>query len=253
MIIGAQLYTVRDFCRTLDDFAETLKKVREIGYTTVQVSGTCGYEAEWLRDQLKANGLTCGITHFNYDRIINDTEAVIAEHKTFGCDFIGVGSMPGGAANYQRFLAEAKAPGKKIHNAGLQFMYHNHDFEYKNVLEDNRPLMHHISDDFTAEELCFTLDTFWVKAGGYDVIEEIERLSGRLPVVHFKDMLINEEGQRKMAWVGGGNQLDFEKIIAAFDKAGSKLAYIEQDDCNGENPFDCLKKSYEYLKTLGLN
>ena len=112
--------------------------------------------------------------------------------------------------------------------------------------------MHHISDDFTAEELGFTLDTFWVKAGGYDVIEEIKRLSGRLPVVHFKDMLITEDGQRKMAWVGGGNQLDFEAIIPAFEAAGTKLAYVEQDDCNGENPFDCLKKSYDYLVSLGL-
>ena len=53
MIIGAQLYTLRDFCRNLSDFSETLKKVADIGYTTVQVSGTCAYEAEWLRDELK--------------------------------------------------------------------------------------------------------------------------------------------------------------------------------------------------------
>ena len=41
MKIGAQLFTVRDFTKTLDDFAETLKKIADIGYTTVQVSGTC--------------------------------------------------------------------------------------------------------------------------------------------------------------------------------------------------------------------
>ena len=53
MIIGAQLYTLRDYCKNLDDFSETLKKVADIGYTSVQVSGTCAYEAEWLRDELK--------------------------------------------------------------------------------------------------------------------------------------------------------------------------------------------------------
>ena len=94
MIIGAQLFTLRDYCKTLEDFSETLKKVADIGYTTVQVSGTCAYEAQWLRDQLKAAGLTCGITHYNYNRIINETEAVIEEHKTFGCRYIGVGSCP---------------------------------------------------------------------------------------------------------------------------------------------------------------
>ena len=94
MKIGAQLYTLRDYCKTLDDFSETLKKVADIGYTTVQVSGTCAYEADWLADQLKSAGLTCGITHFSYDRILNDTEKTIADHKTFGCKYIGIGSNP---------------------------------------------------------------------------------------------------------------------------------------------------------------
>ena len=40
MDIGAQLFTVRDYCKNLDDFAETLQKVADIGYSTVQVSGT---------------------------------------------------------------------------------------------------------------------------------------------------------------------------------------------------------------------
>lgn len=48
MNIGAQLYTVREFCKTLDDFALTLKKVADIGYRTVQVSGTCAFDPAWL-------------------------------------------------------------------------------------------------------------------------------------------------------------------------------------------------------------
>ena len=63
MIIGAQLYGLRDFTKTLDDFKETLKKVADIGYTSVQVSGTCAYEGEWLAEALKEAGLTCDLTH----------------------------------------------------------------------------------------------------------------------------------------------------------------------------------------------
>ncbi|MBQ3707495.1 MAG: sugar phosphate isomerase/epimerase [Clostridia bacterium] len=255
MKIGAQLYTLRDFCKNLDDFSETLKKVADIGYTTVQVSGTCAYEAEWLRDELKKNGLTCGITHFSYDRILNDTEAVIREHKTFGCSYIGIGGMPGGPSKYAEFIAEPKLrPAMdKIAAAGCLFMYHNHSGEYEIVLDDGRPVMFHLSDEFTPAQMGFTLDTYWVKYGGYDVIPEIERLAGRLPVVHFKDMFLTEDGERRMSWVGGGNVLDFEKIVPAFEKAGTKYAYIEQDNCNGEDPFDCLKKSYDYLRSLGLD
>ena len=53
MQLGAQLYTVREFTKTLSGFSETLKKVADIGYRTVQVSGTCAFEAEWLAEQLK--------------------------------------------------------------------------------------------------------------------------------------------------------------------------------------------------------
>ena len=63
MKIGAQFYTLRDHCKTLEDFSESLKKVADIGYTEVQISGVCQYEPEWLRDELKKNGLKCVLTH----------------------------------------------------------------------------------------------------------------------------------------------------------------------------------------------
>ena len=94
MIIGAQLYTVRDFCKTTDALAETLKKVADIGYTEVQLSGVCDYDAAWMADQLKANGLHASITHFAYDRIVGDTEATIAFDKTMDTRYIGLGSIP---------------------------------------------------------------------------------------------------------------------------------------------------------------
>ncbi len=252
MKIGVQFFTIRDYCQNLNDFSESLKKVADMGFTTVQISGVCPYEPAWLAEQLKSNGLTCGLTHYNYDRILNETEKVIEEHKQFGCKYIGVGSMPGWDKGLEKFLAEAPVPAQKIHDAGCQFMYHNHAFEYENHVEDGRNFMQVLSDAFTPEQLGFTLDTYWVKYGGEDVLKEISRLKGRLPVVHFKDMFVNENGDKLMSWVGGGNVLDFEKIIPAFEDAGTELAYIEQDNCNGENPFDCLKKSYQYLKSIGL-
>ncbi len=253
MKIGVQLYTTHKFCQTLDDLSETLKKVADIGYTTVQVSGTCAYEADWLAEQLKATGLTCGITHYNYDRILHDTAKVVQEHNTFGCRYIGVGGLVGGVAGLDGFLKDAKPAAQLIHASGCQFMYHNHSWEYENKVPDGRTVMEFLSDNFTAEEMCFTLDTYWVKYGGYDPLDEIKRLKGRLPVVHYKDMKVLDDGTKQMQWIGNGNTMDFEKLTEAFAAAGTKLAYIEQDDCNGEDPFVCLKNSYDYLRSIGLD
>lgn len=52
MRIGAQMYTVRDSCQTLEGFAESLRRIADIGYRIVQVSGTCPFEGAWLKQQL---------------------------------------------------------------------------------------------------------------------------------------------------------------------------------------------------------
>ena len=114
MQIGAQFFTLREQCKTLGDFSEALKRVAEIGYRTVQISGVCPYEPEWLRDRLRENGLSCVITHTNQDRIADETEKVIAEHSVFGCDYIGVGSMPGQLrhpGDYESFVERFRPAG----------------------------------------------------------------------------------------------------------------------------------------------
>ncbi len=252
MKIGAQLYTAHDLTKTLEGFSETLKRVADIGYTTVQVSGTCAYEPEWLAEELKKNGLTCGITHTPFDRMVSDTDKVIAEHTTFGCDYIGIGGFFGGVEGMPKFIADATPVAEKMKAAGKMFMYHNHAWEYENKCADGRTVMENLADAFPADLMGFTLDVYWCKFGGYDPLSEIKRLSGRLPCVHLKDMLL-ENGEKKMAWVGGGNTMDFEAICSAFIEAGSKYAYVEQDDCYGEDPLVCLKRSYDYLRSLGLH
>ena len=109
-----------------------------------------------------------------------------------------------------------------------------------------------------ADELGFTLDTFWVQAGGGDPAWWLKKLAGRTPCIHFKDMGFrslpegNSVGRgRIMLPVGEGN-MNNEAIIAAALENGAKYALVEQDDCNGEDPFDCLRRSYAYLTSRGL-
>ena len=94
MKIGAQLYTVRDACQTLDGFADTLARVADMGFSTVQISGTCDYEGDWLAEQLKKNGLRCDLTHIELPEITDTTDALVEKHNTFSCPCIGIGYMP---------------------------------------------------------------------------------------------------------------------------------------------------------------
>ncbi|MFR7855210.1 MAG: sugar phosphate isomerase/epimerase family protein [Acutalibacteraceae bacterium] len=246
MIIGAQFYTLRNFCKTLDDFSETLNKVADIGYTSVQISGTCAYEPEWLRDQLKANGLKCAVTHIPGDKLKADPVKVAHDHDIFDCEYVGLGCYNFAAedATTEKFTEEYLPVAKAIHSAGKYFMYHNHDAEFK--WENGKTILANLAEKISPELMGFTLDTFWVQAGGGDPAAWIEYLSGRVPCIHLKDYSYG----RKMAVIGEGN-INFDRVFKSAEKAGTKYMLVEQDECYGEDPFDCLARSYKYLSSLG--
>ena len=248
MQIGAQFYTIREFCKTTDGIAESLKKVADIGYKTVQISGTCAFDAEWMKEELRKNGLKCVITHTKPERIVGETEKVIEEHKTFGCNRIGIGHYDVAKNGVQAFIEYYKEAAKLIKENGLFLSYHNHDAEFMKT--DGKLIHDQIIDAFKPDEMGITLDTYWVQSGGGDPIWWLNKLKGRTPCIHLKDMAFVEK-DRHMAVIGEGN-MNFEGIIKAAIDNGVDYALVEQDNCYGEDPFDCLKRSYQYLKAQGL-
>ena len=260
MKLGAQLYTVHDYVKNLKDFDESLKKIADIGYEYVQVSGTCAYPAQWLADTLKKYGLKCCLTHISEDHLVNATDYVIENHKTFDCPYIGIGGLGGwwnGKIDINEVVADFKERfipvAQKIKDAGKYFMYHNHHLEFAK-LSDGRTAYQALIEDIPADILGFTVDTYWVQKGGCNPADIIRDLKGRCPVVHFKDFKLERTPEKIdsiLAACGDGN-LDFAKIAEACEYAGTEYVVVEQDDCFGEDPFVCLERSYKYLKSLGI-
>ena len=102
-----------------------------------------------------------------------------------------------------------------------------------------------------AEALKAELDVYWLVAGGADPVQWIEDLSGRQTIVHFKDMAVAPDRTQRFAEVGEGN-LNWPRIVAACRAANIEWAFVEQDDCYGQDPFACLATSYRNLRALGL-
>ena len=240
------MYTVRDFTKNLKDFEETLKKIADIGYTDVQVSGTCAYDPAWLAEQLKKNGLTCSITHsYNMAQIINDTKNVIDAYNTFDCKYVGIGGIQGGIQNYFLFRDDIKKATQELKAAGKVFMFHNHHREFERFGPDHRTYLDQIVEDFAPDEAGITFDAYWAQVAGANSVTWLKKLSGRVPCVHFKDMAVFN-GEQKMAAIGDGN-MDIEGILRAAEAAGTEYFLVEQDNCNGIDPFICLKRSYDCL------
>ena len=249
MEIGAQFFTVRDTCKTLEGFAETLKKIADIGYRTVQISGTCAYEPEWLDAELKKNGLKCVITHIPADRIINETAKVAKDHDIFGCDYVGLGHYafdPEKGMPYDKFVRDYTEAAKTLKENGKYFMYHNHAHEFRKI--DGVRILDRICEDIPADLMGITFDTYWAQVGGADPAQCLERLAGRIPCIHLKDC---GYGQR-MDVIGEGN-INFDRVFEKAEAGGTKYMLVEQDNCNGEDPIECLRRSYQYLSACGFH
>lgn len=247
MEIGAQFYTVREHCKTLEDFSLSLRKVADIGYKTVQISGVCPFEPDWLQAQLKENGLRCVITHTPGDRIVSEPEKVAAEHDIFACEYVGLGSYgfnPDKGESLEKFLSSYVDAAKRLKDCGKHFMYHNHAKEFRR--QDGKLIMDHLCEKIPAELMGFTLDTYWVQVGGADPAQWLEKLAGRIPCIHLKDCAF----EQKMAVLGEGN-MNFDRIFEKAESGGAKYMLVEQDNCYGEDPFACLNRSYQFLRAHG--
>lgn len=246
--IAAQLYTLRDYLQTPADIAATMKRVKAIGYDAVQLSGLGAIDPQELANILQREGLTAAATHTSYDRLVHDLPAVIDDHHRWGCKHVAIGSMPGEFHNtegYPRFAEIGTEVARKLDAANLTFSYHNHSFEFEKY--DEKFGMDILFERADPKLFKFEIDTYWVQHGGCNPVTWIEKMRGRMPIVHFKDMAI-ADGQQVMAEVGEGN-LEWPQIIAACREIGVEWYAVEQDVCR-RDPFESLAISLRNLHAL---
>lgn len=261
-IVGAQLYSLRDFCKNLEDTAKTLAKVKAIGYTTVQLSGVgpMGSDPEGLAQVIRESGLTACCTHVGFDGILNDPAKCIADHKAWGVKHVAIGSIPGqysmDLAGIQAFAADIAKAVPTLTAAGLDFSYHNHSFEFAKV-EDGRTFLQALYETVPADLLKAELDVHWVTAGGASPATRIRALGRRQPLLHLKDFTVHFpepenrwKVERRFAPIGSGN-LDWPSVLAAAEEVGVEYALVEQDDSYGADPFGEMEKSYNFLARMG--
>ena len=251
--LAAQLYTIREFTQTADDFAASMEKIRAIGYTAVQVSAIGPILDAEVKAIVDGVGLTICNTHVRpADALWDNLGAVIAQHHLWDCKHVAIGSMPGryrkeGEAGFRRFAEEASRIGEELHAAGLTFSYHNHSFEF--VRFGKRTGLDIIYEESDPRYLQAEIDTYWVQHGGGDPAAWSRKMKHRMPVVHLKDMVI-VDGEQTMAEIGEGN-LNWPAILQACQDAEVEWYAVEQDVCR-RDPFESLKISYENLRAMGL-
>ena len=241
--IGVQLYTVRNPMEK--DFEGTLKAIADIGFHEVEFFNYFGREPQQVRDILGRLGLEAPAAHFSLQAFKEDPDAVIETAQAVGHRYVLLAWLPpeerASIAQYRDLAALCNEVGKACTNAGLQFAYHNHDFEFQ-VIDGEVPfdvLLNETDPDIVE----FEIDLYWIIKGGSDPFAYFQAHPGRFTLCHVKDMA---EGGA-MADVGSG-RIDFSAIFAKSQTAGMKYFFVEHDQPS--DPLASIESSFNYLKGL---
>lgn len=251
-VVAAQLYSVREYTQTIAGVAASLKKVAEIGYKAVQISGFGPVDAHEVAKLVEDNGLTVASTHVGWDRFTQDLDNLIEEHLLWKCQHPAVGSLPRqyhSLEGLKRFVDELAPIAAKLANVGMDFSYHNHNHELARY--DGVTWLERLFDATPAEMLKFEIDTYWIQAGGADPVWWIRKCAGREPLLHLKDMIVTPEREQRFAEIGEGN-LNWPAILQAAAESGVEWYFVEQDRSYDRDPFESLAISYRNLVKMGL-
>ena len=244
--LGLQLYTIRSTMDTAENIRASFKKLRELGYEVGQTAG-CAIDYVEYGKIAKEEGIEICGTHDNYDIMVNDIDRAIANHKALGTTNMGIGgcnAQKDGVAGVEKFIEQANKIADRAYEEGMKFTYHNHSHEFMR-LPNGKTMMEMLVEGLDPKKTSFVLDTYWVQHGGGDVRHWIEKLAGRIDILHLKDMGRNENGPF-ITEIGHGN-IWWKGVIETAEKAGVKYYVVEQDTCPGD-PFDSLKFSADYIK-----
>ena len=253
-VLGAQLYTVREFTRTTEDACRTLKKVADIGYSAVQISGFGkGVDSRAIARTVGELGLTVAATHVSWTQFQTELDAVIELHELWECKHSAIGGLPTEYRDpdgLKRFLDELPPIAEKLSPRGIDFSYHNHSHEFTRY--GSKTWLEMLYEKADPRHLKAELDTYWVQHGGGDPAAWIRKYPGRQSLLHLKDMSITPDRQQRFAEVGEGN-LNWPAILEAAASSGVRWYLIEQDNCYDRDPFESLAVSYRNLRAMGLS
>jgi len=260
--IGIQLYTLRN--EMAKDPVKTLTSVAQAGYKQIELMDVM--DAAQLMPIAKDKGLYATSAFLKWNILGESTPAAgttsleqcIEEANKHNIKYLVFGYIGKGnrerADQFKATAERSNKAGEKCKKAGIQLCYHHHSFEFQ-PLEAGKTGMDIFIENFDKELVKFEIDIFWAAIGGWDPVQTLEKLAGRVAQVHLKDLLpktpnIFDEGKvPKEAFkeVGAGG-IDMKSVLAVSKKIGVDQCHVEQDQ--SPDPVQSIQLSMTNLRKM---
>ena len=245
--IGLQLYSIKEL--TQEDFLGTLKKVGEIGYDGVEFAGFFDTPASDLKKVLDDSDLVpCG-SHTGIELLQDNLDETIEYNLEIGNPYIICPFLPehmrDSAGAYKEIAQLFNEIGQRCSDNGLQFGYHNHDFEFKKF--DGQYGLDILLSNTDPKLVQMELDTFWVEYTGLKAIDFMKKYPEHFKsLIHIKDMKSLDD--KTNTEIGKG-VMDFKEIIEVARDLEIEWYIVEQESFDIPQ-LESIKESLEYLRTI---
>ena len=259
--VGLQLYTIRDAMAA--DALGSLKKLSDLGYKNLELAGYSngqfyGYSPADFKKIVNDLGMDVISSHTQVEAagITMETAKIMADaHAALGVKYCvqpWVEEVDRNIESYKKSIGDWNQVGKIMKEVGIQFGYHNHNFEFANI-NGIVPYFDIFMPEMDADLITMELDLFWAAKAGQDPVEMFKKYPGRFQLLHLKDMKTVEAPffdviKDDVCSVGAG-VIDFKKILAAKELAGTKYTFVEDDNQGNGKTFEELEVSIKNLTT----
>lgn len=251
---GLEIYSLRDSLKK--NVTGSLQKMKQLGFTELEVSGYYGLTAQQFKKEMDRLGLKCTSMLFDYKRYETALDSIIMEAKLFGAKYVGFAWIPheGGfkKADAEKAIAFMNSNGEKLKAAGLKLFYHLHGYEF--LPEAGETLFDLMAKQTQPGSMYFQLDVFWVTRGGADPSLLLQKYPGRFCSLHVKDI---GWGVATGDYTGGApdetsvaigkGQVNWVKLLRAAIKNGVQQYFIEDE---APEVLKQIPQSMQYLKSL---
>jgi len=259
--VGLQLYTIRDAMAA--DVPGSLKKVSDLGYRFVELADYnngkfYGYTPSEFKKMVEDLGMKANSSHTQVEAAgitLDNAKKMADDHAELGVEYCiqpWVEEVDRNIDTYKKMIGDWNEVGRIMKNAGIQFGYHNHNFEFAEV-NGVIPYYDIFMPEMDADLITMELDLFWATKAGQDPVKMFKKYPGRFQLVHLKDMSHKEPPfydviKDDICAVGEG-VINFKRILKAGDVAGLKYMFVEDDNQGNGKPFEELETSISNLTT----
>ena len=269
-IIGIQLYSVREDMKK--DPLGTLKALADMGYHYVEHANYInrkfyGFSATEFKKILEGHGMKMLSGHTvmgkdHWDRIekqFSDSwKYTVEDAATVGQEIV---ISPWLDESLRRtyddmlgYMEVFNKSGELCKQSGMRFGYHNHNFEFTTVLNNQKVydiILQHTDPALVVQQL----DIGNLYGTGADAYEIVKKNPGRFISLHVKDEIKSAKGEMGEGYestILGVGVANTKAITDLAKKSGGTVHFIiEQESYQGKTPLDCAKEDLKIMKAWG--